>query len=82
MILKLGNKIKLDKNGFKNEDKIFRLEEINKINFENEYEITELYDGPSVDIIDTQVISDFIFWVNGIKIEFCKEHLLETEENL
>ena len=72
----MGNKIKLDKNGFINEDKIFRIEEINKINFENEYEITELYDGPPVDIVNTEVSSDFIFWVSGINIELCAEHLL------
>ena len=67
----MGNKIKLDKNGFINEDKIFRIEEINKINFENEYEITELYDGSHVDIVNTEVSSDFIFWVSGINIELC-----------
>lgn len=47
-----------------------------KIDFDKKYKITELYDGGSVSLIDTENTSDFIFWVEEINMELCDEHLL------
>lgn len=77
MILRLGDYVKLNKEGFINEHKPFRLGESDKIDFNKEYKISELYDGAEVDVLDTDVVSDFIFWVEDIKMELASEHLLE-----
>lgn len=76
MILRINDYIKLNKSYFNNEQKPFRLEETKKIDFDKEYKITELYDGGSVSLIDTENTSDFIFWVEEINMELCDEHLL------
>ncbi len=77
MILRLGDYVTFNKEGFIHEDKPFRLGETEKIDFNKEYKISELYDGPAVDELDTEEVSDFIFCVEGIKMELCGEHLLE-----
>jgi len=80
MLLEIGSKIKFNKLGFIDEDKQFRLNEISKIDFNKEYNITELYHGPSVDKIDTDIVLNFVFWVEGINIEFCEEHIYDFKK--
>ena len=77
MILRLGEYITLNKEGFNDEYKPFRLDETNKIDFNKKYKISELYDSGEVDELDTDEVDDFIFWVEDIKMELASEHLLE-----
>lgn len=78
MILRLGNNIKLSKEGFNNEHKPFRLAEMSKIDFNKEYKISELYLGDEIAIVDTDNDFDFIFWVEGVNMELGEEHLLQN----
>ena len=77
MILRLGEYVTLNKEGFINEYKPFRLDETEKIDFNKKYKISELYNGTEVDELDTDEVDDFIFWVEDIKMELASEHLLE-----
>jgi hypothetical protein len=81
MILRLGEYVKLNKEGFINEYKPFRLGETDKIDFNKEYKISELYDGNEVDVLDTNEVSDFIFWVENIKMELATEWFYNELKN-
>lgn len=77
MLLRVEDRIKLNRDAFMNESNQFRLNELNEIDFEKEYKIYELYDGVSVNSVNTNLVDNFIFWVNGIDMELGEEHLLE-----